>query len=182
MDAGLERTFCRTREPARVLEMLAWFLASQKAAGLLSRLCTEPRGRGGTAALRGGPACGAAAVTLSCRCGRCPGGPGSRSMRPCVSPLIRPSIVAGAGVRAGSGGLGCLARGRLVAGSRAAFIASAMKRAVLSRRPAAAGHEQFAESGRAADLRARVCVMRDRTPRWLVRKPDSPFLKIYHIF
>lgn len=35
--AARERTFCRTREPAGVLEMLAWSPAVQQAAGLLSR-------------------------------------------------------------------------------------------------------------------------------------------------
>jgi hypothetical protein len=38
------------REPAGVLEMLAWSLAVQKAAGLLSPVMPEPAGTGGTAA------------------------------------------------------------------------------------------------------------------------------------
>jgi hypothetical protein len=41
--AAPERTFCRTREPAGVLEMLAWSPAVQKAAGLLSRSCRNRR-------------------------------------------------------------------------------------------------------------------------------------------
>ena len=41
--AARERTFCRTREPAGVLEMLAWSPAVQKAAGLLSRSCRNRR-------------------------------------------------------------------------------------------------------------------------------------------
>ena len=38
-----ERAFCRTREPAGVLEVLAWAPAVQKAAGLLSRSCRNRR-------------------------------------------------------------------------------------------------------------------------------------------
>jgi hypothetical protein len=45
--AARERAFCRTREPAGVLEMLAWSLAVQKAAGLLSRSCRNRREREG---------------------------------------------------------------------------------------------------------------------------------------
>jgi len=41
--AARERTFCRTREPAGVLEVLAWTPAVQKAAGLLSRSCRNRR-------------------------------------------------------------------------------------------------------------------------------------------
>jgi hypothetical protein len=41
--AARERTFCRTREPAGVLEVLAWSPAVQKAAGLLSRSCRNRR-------------------------------------------------------------------------------------------------------------------------------------------
>ena len=41
--AGRERTFCRTRELAGVLEMLAWPPAVRKAAGLLSRSCRNRR-------------------------------------------------------------------------------------------------------------------------------------------
>jgi hypothetical protein len=41
--AARERTFCRTREPAGVLEMLAWSRRVQKAAGLLSRSCRNRR-------------------------------------------------------------------------------------------------------------------------------------------
>jgi hypothetical protein len=41
--AAHERTFCRTREPAGVLEVLAWSPAVQKAAGLLSRSCRNRR-------------------------------------------------------------------------------------------------------------------------------------------
>jgi hypothetical protein len=41
--AARERTFCRTREPAGVLEMLAWSPAVQKAAGRLSRSCRNRR-------------------------------------------------------------------------------------------------------------------------------------------
>jgi hypothetical protein len=43
--AARERTFCRTREPAGVLEMLAWSPAVQKSAGLLSRSCRNRRDR-----------------------------------------------------------------------------------------------------------------------------------------
>jgi hypothetical protein len=45
--AARERTFCRTREPAGVLEMLAWSPAVQKAAGLLSRSCRNRRDQQG---------------------------------------------------------------------------------------------------------------------------------------
>ena len=41
--AARERAFCRTRDPAGVLEMLAWSPAVQKAAGLLSRSCRNRR-------------------------------------------------------------------------------------------------------------------------------------------
>jgi hypothetical protein len=44
--AARERTFCRTREPAGVLEVLAWTPAVQKAAGLLSRSCRNRRETG----------------------------------------------------------------------------------------------------------------------------------------
>ena len=43
VQAARERTFCRTREPAGVLEVLAWSSAVQKAAGLLSRSCRNRR-------------------------------------------------------------------------------------------------------------------------------------------
>jgi hypothetical protein len=46
--AARERTFCRTREPAGVLEMLAWSPAVQKAAGLLSRSCRNRREQEGS--------------------------------------------------------------------------------------------------------------------------------------
>src|SRR5260370_4318780 len=44
--AARERTFCRTREPADVLEVLAWSPAVQKAAGLLRRSCRNRRETG----------------------------------------------------------------------------------------------------------------------------------------
>ena len=46
--AARERTFSRTREPAGVLEMLAWSPAVQKAAGLLSRSCRNRREQEGS--------------------------------------------------------------------------------------------------------------------------------------
>jgi hypothetical protein len=45
-----ETVIMSAREPAGVLEMLAWSLAVQKAAGLLSPVMPEPAGTGGTAA------------------------------------------------------------------------------------------------------------------------------------
>ncbi len=43
--AARERTFCRTREPAGVLEMLAWSPAVQKAAGAAEPVMPEPTGQ-----------------------------------------------------------------------------------------------------------------------------------------
>jgi hypothetical protein len=55
--AARERAFCRTREPAGVLEMLAWSPAVQKAAGLVSRSCRNRREQEGPPPAGTGPAC-----------------------------------------------------------------------------------------------------------------------------